>query len=179
MTATPLGTLPTQTYNCSPTPAAAFALCKPLLCPQSVRGREYVFKISHNLILVKCLTCELWKKRKVSTEHPTKERANYRYSQNAGEWFLVRWQANKILTNPPRISVDNTPNSNYTHKNCCGNALLPHVTIKDRRTLISLITICCQIRQTGFPQSWWDISKEHIRIYIPLIKWSRPIQSYS
>lgn len=33
---TPLGTLPTQTCSYSPTPAAFFALCKPLLCLQSV-----------------------------------------------------------------------------------------------------------------------------------------------
>lgn len=33
--ATPLGTLPTQTCSCSPTPAAFSALCKPLLCLQS------------------------------------------------------------------------------------------------------------------------------------------------
>lgn len=40
MTGTPLGTLPTQTCSCSPAPAAAFALCRPLLCLQSVRGKE-------------------------------------------------------------------------------------------------------------------------------------------
>lgn len=49
MTGTPLGTLPTQTYSCSPTPAASFALCKPLLCLQSVGGKEDVFKNNHNL----------------------------------------------------------------------------------------------------------------------------------
>ena len=40
MTGTPPGTLPTQTYSCSPTPAASSALCKPLLCLQSVRWVE-------------------------------------------------------------------------------------------------------------------------------------------
>ncbi len=44
MTGTPPGTLPTQTYNCSPTPAASFALCKPLLCHQSVKWKKHMFK---------------------------------------------------------------------------------------------------------------------------------------
>lgn len=35
MTGPPPGALPTQTYSCSPTPAASFAPCKPLLCLQS------------------------------------------------------------------------------------------------------------------------------------------------
>lgn len=52
MTATPLGTLPTQTYNYSPTPAASFALCKPPLFLQSVRRKKDVFKNNHNLDLL-------------------------------------------------------------------------------------------------------------------------------
>lgn len=44
MTGTPPGTLPTQTYNCSPTLAAFFALCKPLLCHRSVKEKKHVFK---------------------------------------------------------------------------------------------------------------------------------------
>lgn len=51
MTGTPPGTLPTQTYSCSPTPAAAFALCKPLLCPQSVRWTKRCFKQPHTFCL--------------------------------------------------------------------------------------------------------------------------------
>lgn len=40
----PLGSLPTQTCSCSPTPAAFFALCKPLQCLQSVeRDQKTMF----------------------------------------------------------------------------------------------------------------------------------------
>lgn len=48
MTATPLGTLPTQTYNYSPTPVASFALCKLPQCLQSVRRKKDVFKNNLN-----------------------------------------------------------------------------------------------------------------------------------
>lgn len=48
MTGTPLGTPPTQTYSCSPAPAAASARCTPLLCLQSVSKGEKALGYNHN-----------------------------------------------------------------------------------------------------------------------------------
>lgn len=44
---TPPGTLPTRTCSCSPTPAAFFALCKPLLCLQSVGWDQKTMTTHH------------------------------------------------------------------------------------------------------------------------------------
>lgn len=62
-TGTPLGTPPTQTYNCSPAPAAAFARCTPLLCLRSVRNREKALGYNHNAqmliqVMKNCVSAE-------------------------------------------------------------------------------------------------------------------------
>lgn len=54
MTGTPPGTLPTQTYSCSPTPAASSALCKPLLCLQSGRWVENMFLKTTTALPTEC-----------------------------------------------------------------------------------------------------------------------------
>lgn len=61
-TGIPPGTLPIQTYSCSPTPVASFVLCQPLLCLQSVgrnkKGMDFLKTTTH--FPIKCLSCRCW-----------------------------------------------------------------------------------------------------------------------